>query len=285
MIRSYVTGFTITADAIVDLQTHTHLSDGKWSPEALVDYFLQGAFATAAITDHDRVDTMAGIQRIAQDRGFPLLVAAEMTTRWHDSTVDILTFGFENNLSPLEELCDRIYQKQSAISRQVYDHLVKHGYIPRDDETEIAAILAATTSNQPNLLVDLFLKHNPGTQDFSPLREAGYTLCTNPTEAVVEAVHQSGGVALIAHPGRTDGFATFDAALLDQFRAEIPIDGIEAYYPRHTPEQVALYKHYADQHQWLISAGSDSHGPGKPPIKYRASQCAALLARLDIQVM
>ena len=211
MIRSYATGFTITADAIVDLQTHTHLSDGKWSPEALVDYFLQGAFATAAITDHDRVDTMAGIQRIAQDRGFPLLVAAEMTTRWHDSTVDILTFGFENNLSPLEELCDRIYQKQSAISRQVYDHLVKHGHIPHDDERVAGVVSISTFSSLREVTEDYvkcflpFIAPMLSSEQYDEaIAEAGKVAGFNPAEANTERAASTLRVPLLLIHGEDD---------------------------------------------------------------------------------
>lgn len=286
MVRSYPSGITLAADSYVDLQTHTHLSDGAWTPEALIDYFLREGFAAAAITDHDRVDTMADVQRIAHEHGFPLLVAAEMTTQWRDSLVDILCFGFENDPAPLHELCASVHRAQADTSRQVYQKLVHSGHIPHYDEAELAVILNATNSKQTHLLIDLFIHHNPEAgNNFSPLREAGYRLCTNPTDTVVEAVHRCGGVALIAHPGRTDGFATFDSDLLDQFRAEIPIDGIEVYYPRHSPEQIELYRAYAGQHGWLTSAGSDSHAPDNPPVRYPASQCAALLARLDIALL
>src|SRR5690554_5924600 len=239
MMRSYASGTSIPKDSFIDLQIHTQLSDGKWTPEALIDHFVTEGFAAAAITDHDRVDTMMDIQRMARERGFALLVATEMTTRWRDSVVDILCFGFENNPSPLSALCNRVLQAQSDTSRQVYRNLLESGYIPHPDEAELASIINATTSRQPHLLFDLFVRHNPTIQDdFTPLKEAGYRLCTNPTEAVVEAVHRCGGVALIAHPGRTDGFAMFDSDLLDQFRTEISVDGIEVWYPHHTPEQI-----------------------------------------------
>jgi len=102
--------------------------------------------------------------------------------------------------------------------------------------------------------------------------------------AVVAAAHQSGGVCLIAHPGRGDGYLCFDAALLDQLRAEVPIDGFEVYYPKHSPEQIAQYRAYAEQHDLLTSAGSDSHTPDHPPIKYRAGWCRKLLERLGIHL-
>jgi hypothetical protein len=77
---------------------------------------------------------------------------------------------------------------------------------------------------------------------------------------------------------------TYDVPLLDQFRQEVPIDGLEVYYPRHTPTQTAIYRAYARRHHLLTSAGSDSHDPDKPPIPYRAELSRDLLERLGIQI-
>jgi hypothetical protein len=77
---------------------------------------------------------------------------------------------------------------------------------------------------------------------------------------------------------------TFDVQLLDQFRREAPVDGLEVYYPLHTPDQVAMYREYAQRHRLLTSAGSDSHGPENPPIKYRAELCRGLLERVGIEI-
>jgi predicted metal-dependent phosphoesterase TrpH len=105
----------------------------------------------------------------------------------------------------------------------------------------------------------------------------------------VEAAHQSGGVALIAHPGRglrePQEFTYYTPELLDQVRAEVPLDGIEVYYPAHTPEMIEGYLAYVQRHDLLFSAGSDSHGPpGRMPIKYRADLCRRLLERVGVQV-
>ena len=89
---------------------------------------------------------------------------------------------------------------------------------------------------------------------------------------------------MLANPGRADGFLTYDIQLLDQFRQEVPIDGLEVYYPLHTPAQTEMYREYAHHHRLLTSAGSDSHGPEKPPIKYRAELIRGLLERVGIQI-
>ena len=45
-----------------------------------------------------------------------------------------------------------------------------------------------------------------------------------------------------------------------------------------------MYLEYAQQHHLLISSGSDSHRPDKPPIKYRAELSRNLLERVGIQI-
>ena len=114
--------------------------------------------------------------------------------------------------------------------------------------------------------------------------DAGLIFATAGIAGVVDATHRSGAVCLIAHPGRGDGYPVFDAAMLDELRAETPIDGFEVYYPAHSPEQIAAYLDYAQKHNLLTSSGSDSHHPEKPPIKYRAELSRKLLERLGIQI-
>ncbi len=95
---------------------------------------------------------------------------------------------------------------------------------------------------------------------------------------------RAGAVCLIAHPGCKDGFVTYNDQMLDKLRQDIPIDGLEVYQPKHSPEQTAMYLQYAQKHHLLISSGSDSHRPGKPPVKYRAELSRSLLERIGIQV-
>lgn len=286
-MTSWITGLNLSPDAAVDLQTHTRLSDGQWMPEQLIDHLLREGFALAAITDHDRVDTAAALQELSQAKNFPLLIAAEMTTTWRDQLTDVLCFGFDLKHNPLNELAQDVLRRQCDNARQVYANLHTAGHIPQYDAEELAHITQSPGAQQPSELVNLVMKYNHGIPGFSPgrtLLNAGFSFATNDIAAVVDAAHRSGAVALIAHPGRGGEFTLFDAPLLDELRREIPIDGIEAYYPRHTPEQAAAFQAYADQHDLLVSSGSDSHTPEQPPIKYRAELSRRLLNRLGIQV-
>ncbi len=278
-------GLRLAADSTIDLHLHTTYSDGRWMPELLLDYLLCEQFSLAAITDHDRADTVAAIQQLALDKHLPVLVGVEMTTTWKGDLTDLLCFGFDPNHNALNDLAQDLLRRQQENTRQVYENLQRQGYtFPPDG---LSAVLAKPSSEQPHALIALLKEHGYGLGKPSAgglVWEAGCTFATNGPAAVVEAAHRSGGVCLLAHPGREDGFVTFDVQLLDQFRQEAPIDGLEVYYPLHTPAQTEMYLEYARRHHLLTSAGSDSHRPDKPPVKYRAELCRGLLERVGVQV-
>ncbi len=277
----------LAPDAAIDLQLHTVLSDGTWMPEQLIDYLVREQFGLAAITDHDRVDTAALLQRLAAEKQFPLLVAVEMSASWRGEATDVLCYGFDPANNALQELAQDVTRRQRENTWMVCENLRTVG-ISFPDQSELEAVLAAPSAQQPHALVALLKKLGYGTGEPSAgklITDAGFSWATTDIAAVVDAAHRSGAVCLIAHPGRGEGFTCYDARLLDELRAQVPIDGFEVYYPAHTPEQIAMYREYARTHHLLTSAGSDSHGPEKRPIKYRAELSRDLLERLGIEVL
>lgn len=292
-MASSTTDLVLAPDAFIDLQVHTTYSDGTWSPEQLLDHLVGDQFGLVAITDHDRADTGGVLQQLAVSKGMPVLVAVEMSSMWRGDLLDLLCFGFDpDNNQPLQALADDVLRRQQENTRKVYAYLLENGFtFPSPDsdhpDAPLIEILDKPCVKQPHALVDLMKQHGYGTPERSAgriLMDGGLSFETNDPAAIVHAAHQSGGICVIAHPGRDDGFVTFDEQKLDELREQAPVDGIEVYYPLHTPEQVALFQSYAQKHNLLISAGSDSHKPEKPPIKYRAELTRDLLERVGIQV-
>lgn len=281
------TGLVLAPDAALDLQMHTTFSDGTWTLEQLLDHVASEQFGLIAITDHDRMDTAATIQQLAVKKRVPVLTAVEISASWKDEPTDVLCYGFAAEHNELRVIADDIARRQRENTQEVCDNLRKRGVIvPEDGELE--ALLETPSAQQPHALVAFLKRHGYGTGEPSAgemMTDAGFAWITVDIAAVVDAAHRSMAVCLIAHPGRGDGFVRFDGALLDELRRDVPIDGIEAYYPAHTPEQTALYVAYAGQHDLLTSSGSDSHGPEKKPITYRADLSRKLLERLGIQIL
>nr|BBH86538.1 PHP-like protein [Thermosporothrix sp. COM3] len=280
---------TIQSDTPIDLQMHTTYSDGRWTAEQLFDYLAQEGFGLVAVTDHDRVDTIASVQRLGQQKQIHVLPAVEVSAQWRGQMADVLCFGIDPTSEPLATLTQRVRQGQQANAEEVYNGLLQRGYrFPRQAE------ILKTSNGELRVAGDcalLLLEHgyiNDWPKALELITEAGYREILADIAETVEAAHQSGGIALIAHPGRgqqEEGFTFYTPELLDQVRAEVPLDGIEVYYPTHSPELVATYLAYAQKHDLVVSAGSDSHGPpGRMPIKYRAELCRHLFERVGIEV-
>ncbi len=250
----------------------------------MLDYLASENFGLVAITDHDRVDTVAALQQLAIQKHVPVLVAAEMSTSWNGEATDVLCYGFDPQDKELQDLAQDVLRRQQEITLSVYQKLLQKGYgFPRQQE-----ILKESGGEprQANDLVALLVQHGYGDEEaaFDIVFDAEFFYVTNDIAAVVDAAHRSGGVCLLAHPGRGEYWTRYDVSLLDQLRQEVPIDGFEAYYPAHTSEQTAMYLAYAQKHGLLVSSGSDSHGPDKKLIKYRADLSRRLLERVGIQV-
>ncbi|HEX7737724.1 MAG TPA: PHP domain-containing protein [Ktedonobacteraceae bacterium] len=278
---------TLSPDSSIDLHMHTTYSDGHWPADQLLDYLANEGFDLIAVTDHDRVDMVPAIQELGAHRNLPVLAGVEMSTDWHGKMGDLLCYGFDPLNNELGPLTTRVTRQQLENTRTVYKKLLQQGYaFPRQDE-----ILAKNGGQlvRPGDNIALLRAHSYApdfTTALQLITEAGYRSIKVSMAEAVEAAHRSGGVCLIAHPGRREAnFTFYSPQLLDEVRAEIPLDGIEVYHPMHTPELVETYLAYAREHKLLQSTGSDSHSlPTRMPMKYRAEISRALLERVGIEI-
>lgn len=284
---SDTTHITVTPDATVDLHMHTTYSDGRWPAQQLIDYLSTESFQLVAVTDHDRVDKVAEIQALGAEKRLPVLAGVEISTDWNGKMGHMLCYGFDPQHNALRALTEKVVRLQLENTQAVNEELQRKGYaFPRQEELlkENGGQLHRPSDNA------LLLREHgyaPSWQAaMQMITEAGFTSIKADMAETVDAVHESGAVCLIAHPGRREsGFTFYDPALLDQLRSEIPIDGIEIYHPYHNKEIIATYLAYVEKHNLLYSAGSDSHStPGRMPIKHRAEISRKLLERLGVVI-
>lgn len=282
------TNLTLSPDASIDLHMHTTYSDGRWPVEQLIDYLVAEHYDLVAITDHDRIDTVASNQELAAQKNLPVLAGVEMSTDWNGKMGHVLCYGFDPHNNELLPLSQNVVQRQLENTRAVYAELRRKGYeFPRQQE---ALKNSGGDVALPRDNINLLREHGYASDwqaGLSMIREAGFISIHADMAQTVDAAHRSGAVALIAHPGRREqNFTYYDIDLLDKVRAEVPLDGIEVYHPYHTPELVEAYREYARKHHLLVSTGSDSHShAARMPVKHRAEISRDLLERVGIHII
>jgi predicted metal-dependent phosphoesterase TrpH len=274
------------ADA-VDFQMHTIYSDGQWQPVALFDYLATHGFRAVAVTDHDTLEHAEELVALGAERGIIVLRACEVSTNWRGGRTDLLCFAAELTSDTLARFVRGIERSQYENTLTVHEHLLRRGYQFPHLADELA--FQGGELRRPFDNARLLLRHGyTGALSLAMdmIRDAGYISVTAPLAEAVAAAHASGAVALIAHPGRdSDGIQLHSPPVLAEILTEIPIDGVEALYPLHTPQQVEEFSDFIAERGLLRSAGSDSHGPhGRLPIPYAASSCVALLAHCGVEV-
>src|SRR5262249_54427101 len=160
--------------------------------------------------DHDRVDKVSEIQALAAEQQLPILSGVEMSTEWNGLMGDLLCYGFDPEQNELAPIAEEIVRMRIENTYKVYDNLIRKGYeFPRQTEIFPETDGRLTYPYQNAILLQ---RHGYATNGSSAMRiviEAGYRSQRVDMGRTVDAVHRSGGVALIAHPGRRERNFTF----------------------------------------------------------------------------
>ena len=74
------------------------------------------------------------------------------------------------------------------------------------------------------------------------------------TVNVLNAIHEAGGIAILAHPGKYSSYSVMEKLI------EAGLDGIEVWTPEHSDEQTEYLAAFAKKDKLLALGGSDFHG-------------------------
>ncbi|MGZ3673584.1 MAG: PHP domain-containing protein [Ktedonobacterales bacterium] len=279
---------TLRASDHIDLHLHTIYSDGHWRPADLFDHLGAAKFSVVAVTDHDTIDHLDEMRALGVARGVHVIGGVEVTTNWRGMVAHLLCYADRFAGDALERIVNQTRRGMEENTREVLRELERRGYrFPRREEVlwEQSGEVMRPIDN-----ARLLLEHGDATdlaQALEMIANAGYHIISAPMAAAVDAAHATGAVAILAHPGRGGGeIQQYEPPQVEEMLAEIPLDGIEAYYATYTPEQVVAYTTLAAARRLMVSAGSDSHGPRQRyPIAYPAAYAAQLLTRCGVDVV
>lgn len=255
-----------TAFTLYDLHSHTTASDGYLTPEALVARAVEMRVGVLAITDHDSTEGLArAAQAIAQQQ-LPLVLinGVEISTLWENHEIHIVGLGIDPQHPAMMSLLSGQAGLRQQRAQEMGNRLAKARI---DGAWEGALRLAnggaVTRAHFARYLVEFGAADNIAQvfKKFLAKGKTGYVppqWCT--IEQAIDAIHQSGGQAVVAHPGRYDLSTKWLKRLLAYF-AEQGGDAMEVAQCQQAPNERAQLAAYARDYQLLASQGSDFHQP------------------------
>jgi predicted metal-dependent phosphoesterase TrpH len=252
---------TLPARGSIDLHLHTTASDGRCTPLQLVERAAAAGVGVLAVTDHDTTAAIDEVRDHARRLGLDAVSGIEITAVESGRDVHVLGYLFDPRHSGLsarlaEQRAWRVARVEAMASRLAacgvpiqVEALLEQARAESGrslGRPQVArAMVAAGHVASVQEAFDRWLEH--GRPGFVP-REG-----PSP-EAVIEMIHQAGGVAALAHPGQ-GGLAPRLPAL-----KAAGLDAVEVYHPDHDVLAVDEYLQIARRLNLLVTGGSDFHG-------------------------
>lgn len=247
---------------VIDLQSHSTVSDGELEPAAVAAAAAAAGVTTMALTDHDGVAGIAAATETAERLGIENVPAIELSCV-HAYSEDLHMCGYWIDPERMRATCDRAQSERVERAREIVARLNAHG-VEVSFEDAVAEAGAADAIGRPHIaraagagpdLGPFFEEYLvPGGKAFVPRR------WPSAAEAV-RLIHEAGGVAVIAHPYWDVSEADQVRDLAESLNAEAGLDGIEAFYPPHTREQTAHCLELCSELGLTPTGSSDFHGP------------------------
>jgi 3',5'-nucleoside bisphosphate phosphatase len=268
--RGFLTEF------MIDLHTHTTLSDGTSSPAELLEEARHVGLKALAITDHDTLAGFDAAYPLAEKHNVELVCGIELSTQFQhpqEPKLAVHLLGYFPDRLPDDEfrgwvtsisstrrernlkLMEKLQSSNISISWKDFPDLDPD----RVARPHFACVLVAKgyVSNFQTAF-DLFL-------DDSIV--AGIAPRLPSTQEAIKKIKANGGFASLAHPMRLrcKGLATPETIIKELVLKGL--DAIEAYHANHSTEDTGHLLQIAAELNLLVTGGSDYHGRNKPEIR------------------
>jgi predicted metal-dependent phosphoesterase TrpH len=251
----------------VDLHCHSSASDGLLPPRELVARAVANGVDILSLTDHDDTSGLAEARTEADALGLRFVDGVEVSVTWRGATVHIVGLRIDAQSPLLREGLEAIRQGRATRAQKIAEGLAASG-IPDSlagaqryaENPELISrahfarylVEAGRASDVKSVFQRYLVKDRPGyvSHQWASLGEA------------VSWIRDSGGIAVVAHPGRYK----FAKGEMREFFAEFKEcggAGIEVVTGSHTPEQYFEFARSAREFGFLASRGSDYHGKGE----------------------
>jgi len=260
----------VTTYLNADLHCHSVVSDGTLTPEELALRAKTNGVELWALTDHDEIGGQARAAAAAAAQGMAYLTGVEISVTFANETVHIVGLGFDATNPIIVNGLAKTRGGRGERAMEMSDGLAKVGIKGAYDgalkfvgnpelisRTHFARFLVESGVCKDTY--EVFRKYlTEGKPGYVPHRWASLG-------DAVSWITKSGGVAVIAHPGRYKFTANEEFALFSEFKTHGG-QGVEVVTGSHTTAEYVEYAAVAKEFGMVASRGSDFHSPDESRI-------------------
>jgi predicted metal-dependent phosphoesterase TrpH len=243
--------------AHVDLHLHSTHSDGQWSVSQVIQYASSHGLAALSITDHDNIDSYEEGLGLAEELGIELIPGVEVSSHLDGHEIHILGYLFDPTNLILNKALQDFQEKRLYRVSQIVEKLKQMGV-----EISLERVLGKATGSSigrphiASILVEEEYVANH-SEAFEKYLHTDH-VCEFDTGKItpyqaIELIHQAGGVAVFAHPDKTQQDHLIPSMI------EAGLDGLEVYCNGITHSKSQNYRKIAKEHNLICSGGSDFH--------------------------
>jgi predicted metal-dependent phosphoesterase TrpH len=244
-----------------DLHLHTYFSDGTYSPEELVAQAQRQDLQAVALTDHDTVEGCPRTAAACLAVAIEFIPGTELTAEQDGHEIHILGYGIDlENPKFLNEIGKFQTVRQNRIREMV--QRLNQIDVPLQAEA-VFALANCRAPGRPHVARALVQAGLVGSLDeaferfLKKNRPAWVPKFKMSASNATALIHQSGGVAVMAHPGLNRSDEVIPAMV------ETGLDGIECFHTKHSASMAEHYLQIAERFRLLVTGGSDCHGLSK----------------------
>lgn len=251
---------------IYDLHSHTTASDGELSPDELIDRAIEKQITVLAITDHDTTAAIQPAKNYIAEKNLPLTLISgvEISTLWENIEIHIVGLQIDIEHQAITTCLAKQSQCRETRAKMIGERLAKAGIAGAwEGASALAKGGQVTRGHFARFLVNEghVASVNKVFKRYLAKGKTGYVppqWCS--IGDAVTAIHQAGGVAVLAHPGRYGLSSKWLKRLVLYFKQQGG-DAIEVAQCQQPPQEREQHATLAQAYDLKASLGSDFHRP------------------------
>ena len=278
----------------IDLHTHSCLSDGNLTPEALLTKAREAGIGILALTDHNATGDLTALRAAFPE--LKLIQGAEITCRYAAQELHVVALGIDPDHPAIRRVLARNNPDRRPYLSAILDKLRGLGLDVGTYDDIQAANPESRHFGRMQIAKEMQRRGYVATADeafdvYMGAHGQRLAYVANPLEYVsleegVEAILAAGGIPVLAHLYYYLLDAEGERTLVRRFR-ELAGDkaAMEVHYAAYTPEQRASLAAIADEFGLMHSCASDFHGNLEGETlahSFVRAQCAPLLEALGL---